>query len=105
MTVFLRSAKVELKGSDVVTISLPAGSPALERMSNATAIRPLADALSEQLGQKLSIEVLPSAAAEPAEGTPRITAETARRDRLEQITAEEPLLAAAVKALDLELLD
>ncbi len=105
MSVFLRSATLTIKGSDVVSIGLPAGSPALERISNRTASRPLAEALSEQLGQKVAVEVLTISGSQQPDSAPRITAETARRDRLEQLSAEEPLLAAAVKALDLELLD
>jgi hypothetical protein len=35
----------------------------------------------------------------------RITAESARRDRLARLMEQEPLLAQAVQAWDLELLD
>jgi hypothetical protein len=38
-------------------------------------------------------------------GGNRITAESARRDRLQRLMEGEPVLAAAVQAWDLELLD
>ncbi|HET7274595.1 MAG TPA: DNA polymerase III subunit gamma/tau [Longimicrobiaceae bacterium] len=105
MTVFLRSAKLELKGDNAVAVALPAGSPALERISTPAAKRSLVDALSKHLGQPISLELVSVAGPADQAGTPRITAETARKDRLERLTAEEPLLAAAVEAWDLELLD
>ncbi|HET7321514.1 MAG TPA: hypothetical protein VFI96_03395, partial [Longimicrobiaceae bacterium] len=77
----------------------------LERMESAAARRPLEEALGKLLHRSVALRF--AAADAPAgEGpAPRITAETARRDRLRRLTDEEPLLAAAVQEWDLELID
>ena len=79
--------------------------PLLERMGSPAARRPLEQALSHRLGRPVHVvfAAVSGGAAEP--GANRITAETARRDRLSRLTREEPLLAAAVQEWDLELID
>jgi DNA polymerase III subunit gamma/tau len=102
----LRAADVALAGGGEVRALVPPGSPLLERMAAPAARRPLEDALGERLGRPVGLAF--SAGDVPA-GTPRggerITAETARRDRLRRLTEEEPLLASVVQEWDLELLD
>ncbi len=46
-----------------------------------------------------------SATEQPAKPTKRLTAEVVQQQRLEEFAASDPLLGAAVRALDLELLD
>jgi DNA polymerase-3 subunit gamma/tau len=41
----------------------------------------------------------------PAKATKRLTAEVVQQQRLDELVAKHPLLDAAVKALDLEMLD
>ena len=87
------------------TVETAPGSPLLERMDSPAARRPLEQALSRRLGRPVRVvfAAVSGGAAEP--GANRITAETARRDRLSRLTREEPLLAAAVQEWDLELID
>jgi DNA polymerase III subunit gamma/tau len=99
----LRPAVVEPAGAGGVRVELPPGSPALERLGGASGARPLEERLSASLGARVSVTVVTGAAV-PLAPT-RITAETARHDRLRRLVEEEPLLAEAVKELDLELLD
>jgi DNA polymerase III subunit gamma/tau len=102
----LRAADVALAGEHEVRALVPPGSPLLERMATPAARRPLEDALRERLGRPVGLAF--SAGDVPAgapRGGERITAETARRDRLRRLTEEEPLLASVVQEWDLELLD
>jgi hypothetical protein len=61
--------------------------------------------MGRRLGRAVSLDFVALDEAGPGGGEMRITAETARRDRLQRLTEEEPLLAAAVQAWDLELVD
>jgi hypothetical protein len=101
----LRPARLSLVGEQAVRISVPPGSPVLERLGKPTARRSLEAAMSGRLGRTISIEFATVDAPDHAAGSGRITAETARRDRLKRLVEEEPLLAAAVQAWDLELID
>jgi DNA polymerase-3 subunit gamma/tau len=105
MGLVLRATEVTLEGEDVVRVETAPGSPLLERMASPAARRPLEQALSQRLGRPVHVvfAAVSGGAAEP--GGNRITAETARRDRLSRLTREEPLLAAAVQEWDLELID
>jgi hypothetical protein len=103
----LRAADVALgAGGNEIRALVPPGSPLLERMAATAVRRPLQDALRERLGRPVGLAF--SAGDLPAgapRGGERITAETARRDRLRRLTEEEPLLASVVQEWDLELLD
>jgi DNA polymerase III subunit gamma/tau len=105
MGFFLRAAELSLPGGDRVGVGLPPGSPAAERLENAAARRLLEEALSTRLGRAVKLALATSSAPAAATGTGRITAETARRDRLRRLAEEEPLLAEAVREWDLELID
>ena len=101
----LRPARVEVRGGGRVRILVPPGSPVLDRLASPAARRPLQDAVARRLGRPIELEFVTSAAAEHPGAGVRITAETARRDRLQRLVEEEPLLATAVQEWDLELID
>ena len=102
----LRPARLALGGNDrVVRVGVPPGSPLLERLGRPSARRSLEDSLGRRLGRPIELTfVAVEGVDQPAAGG-RITAETARRDRLQRLVEEEPLLAAAVQEWDLELID
>lgn len=101
----LRPARVAVGGGGRVRILVPPGSPVLDRLATPAARRPLQDAVSRRLGRSIELEIVASAEVEHPGAGGRITAETARRDRLRRLVEEEPLLAAAVQEWDLELID
>jgi DNA polymerase-3 subunit gamma/tau len=106
MTPFLRPAEVAPGADGAVQVRLPPGSPALERLADIATRRAVAAALGAQLGATVTLDVRAlDAPAGAAAAPPRITAETARRERLKRLTDEEPLLAEAVEEWDLELTD
>jgi len=100
----LRAAQLEAAGR-TVRLTFPPGSPALERLSQPAARHAVEQALARRLGGvvKLDLATGASSAIDPAQG--RFTAESVRRDRLKRMMEGEPLLAAAVQAWDLELVD
>lgn len=100
----LRAAEISLRDGEI-TIGLPLGSPALERMESPGARKALQAALAIRLGRDAVLAFASSGRATSDTSTQRITAETARRDRLKRLVDEDPLLAAAVQEWDLELLD
>ena len=61
--------------------------------------------MGRRLGREIELAIVAVETADQPVGGGRITAETARRDRLQRLVEEEPLLAAAVQEWDLELLD
>jgi hypothetical protein len=104
MAPLLRAAQVSAQGR-TVTLALPPTHPALERLSSAAAKRGIEEALARRLGGAVTLELATGAAAavDPRQG--RITAESAKKARLDRMMEGEPVLAAAVQALDLELVD
>ena len=104
MGVMLRVAELSLAGDAEIALSFPPGSPALERISEPPRRKSIEEALSARVGRSIALRI---AAPRPATDTParRITAESAREERLRRLMAEEPLLGAAVREWDLELLD
>jgi hypothetical protein len=88
-----------------VRLTFPPGSPALERLSQPAAKQAVEQALGRRLAGPVRLEVATGAASaiDPAQG--RFTAESVRRDRLKRMMETEPVLAAAVQAWDLELVD
>jgi DNA polymerase-3 subunit gamma/tau len=106
MSLFLRPARLAVQGSEV-RVELPAGSPVMDRLGSAAARRPLEEAMGRRLGGaevRLAFTIGGAATVEDAGGN-RITAESAKRDRLRRLTEGEPTLAAAVQAWDLELVE
>ncbi|MDB4948026.1 MAG: polymerase subunit gamma and tau [Gemmatimonadetes bacterium] len=86
-----------------VTVEVPPGSMILERDPER---RKVEHVLARRLGRAVSLQFAASAnaAVDPGAGG-RITAESARRDRLRQLSEGEPLLQAAVSEWDLELVE
>jgi len=106
---FLRTMTVAAVDGSEVTLSIPAGSPFLERVQESSVRKKLASALAEQLGvDRLEVAIREDAdrGAGNDEGAPRrITDESAREDRLRRLVEDEPILAEAVKSWDLELIE
>ena len=104
-SLFLKPAKLVLAGPRALRVDLPPNAPVTEQLSTPVAKRALEDALARRLGGPVTLSFGVSDAPAQQAGGSRITAESARRDRLQRLTEGEPVLAAAVQAWDLELLD
>jgi DNA polymerase-3 subunit gamma/tau len=105
MSPLLRAAPIALVGDATVRVEVAPGSPVLDRLATPASRRPLEKALSRRLGQPISLDFRAASVGQESASGARITAESARRDRLKRLTEEEPLLAKAVQEWDLELLD
>ncbi len=99
---FLKAGRVEFPGTWEVLLSLPQG-PGLDRLREPTVLRALTQALGRHVQGDPKISVQELGGAEPAAG--RITEETVRRGRLQELVDKEPTLGEAVQELDLELLE
>jgi DNA polymerase-3 subunit gamma/tau len=106
----LRSVRVSPGDGGTVTIPVPPAMLAIDPVTSPANRRSLEGALGRQLGRRVTVRYVASEApmmsnagggAAPA----RITSESARRDRLQRMMEGEPVLAAAVQAWDLELVD
>jgi DNA polymerase-3 subunit gamma/tau len=87
-------ARVELPSASLIPdVSSPASRRALE------------EALGKRLGRKVAVNYVAGQAPAGGPSVTRITNESARRDRLQRMMEGEPVLAAAVQAWDLELVD
>jgi hypothetical protein len=87
-------ARVELPSASLIPdVSSPASRRALE------------EALGKRLGRKVAVSYVAGQAPAGGPSATRITNESARRDRLQRMMEGEPVLAAAVQAWDLELVD
>lgn len=107
LAVLLRGADVTAGGEPgEIRVGLPDGSPAFERLGEAKRRRPIEDALAEILHRPVTLRVVVTAPAAdvPREGG-RISEQAFKQDTLRRLTAEEPLLAEAVREWDLELLE
>lgn len=103
---FLRAADLGLAdGGATVRVILPANAPVPEPLSDARRRAPLEQALASRLGGPVRIEIVAGETGPVPAADRRITAESARQERLRRMAAEEPLLEAAVREWDLELLD
>jgi len=100
----LRGSEVVLAGAGRIAIELPPGSPVADWIGDARRRRPVEDALSLHIGRPVTLGCAETRA-DPAAPARRISAESALQDRLRRLTSEEPLLDAAVREWDLELLD
>ena len=107
MSVFLKPARLSAgEAPGHVRVELPAGSPVMDRLASAATRRTMEEGLGRRVGSRIRLEfVVADGASAPTPRGPRITAESARRDRLERLMEGEPTLTAAVTAWDLELLD
>ncbi|HEU0015152.1 MAG TPA: hypothetical protein VFQ45_15790, partial [Longimicrobium sp.] len=98
----LKLARLEVSGR---TVTVEAPPVVLGRFEGPGARRTLEAALARELGGPVTLEFRAGAAPAEQPGGHRITAESARRDRLERMMEGEPVLSAAVKAWNLELTD
>jgi hypothetical protein len=94
-----------LSGPATIVLQVAPGSPLLDRLGKRGTRKPLEAALARRLGRPVGLELTPSGGVEHSAAGGRITAETARQERLRRLVEEEPLLAAAVQEWDLELID
>lgn len=90
-------------GADVLEVAVPPG-PGLDRMAEPVVKRGLSDALAAAVGREVEIRVVESDVGRKR-GVERISPETVREDRLQNLLDREPLLERAVQELDLELMD
>ena len=95
-------------GSRRLVVELPDG-PGLERMASPAVQAAVAAGLAPFLGTAPSLEVRKSGAdsdGAPEDSPPvRVTQETVRETRLQELIEREPLLEQAVEVLDLELME
>jgi DNA polymerase-3 subunit gamma/tau len=106
----LRPVRVSPGEGGTVTIPVAPAMLAIDPVTSPVNRRSLEEALGRQLGRRVTVRYVASevpmmqgggGGAAPA----RITSESARRDRLQRMMEGEPVLAAAVQAWDLELVD
>lgn len=105
MALTLRTVRVEEVSGGVVGLALPAG-PALDRLQGEPPVRHgLAKALGDLMGRKIELDIQLDESVAQSGPNGRITQESIREKRLEELTRQEPRLQRAVEELDLELLD
>ncbi len=106
LRVLLRAARVDEADDEEVTLVIPPG-PALDRLtSDPVARRALQRVMSGLLDQRIRLGVRPAGDGEGSTGAPnRLTPETVKRSRLEQLASQEPVLGRAVEEWDLDLLE
>ena len=105
LRMILRSvSRVAAEGGQA-RVELPASSLSIPEVSSPTSRRALEEALGRRMGRRVSVLYVAGQASSGGPAATRITNESARRDRLQRMMEGEPVLAAAVQALDLELVD
>ncbi len=97
-------------GDGTVVVPISANMVGMDPITSPANRRALEEALGRRLGRRVTVKYAategPVPGASGAPGAPaRITSESARRDRLQRMMEGEPVLAAAVQAWDLELVD
>ncbi|HEX2095465.1 MAG TPA: DNA polymerase III subunit gamma/tau [Longimicrobiaceae bacterium] len=105
MKPLLKGIELVVGAQGEIRLPLAPGSPLLERLQTPTGRRPLEEAVARRLGRPVTLQVEAVEPANGGAGGQRITAESARVDRLRRLTEEEPLLGVAVQEWDLELVD
>jgi DNA polymerase-3 subunit gamma/tau len=104
LRMILRSvSRVTAEGGQA-RVELPSAS-LIPDVSSAASRRALEEALGKRLGRKVAVNYVAGQAPAGGPSVTRITNESARRDRLQRMMEGEPVLAAAVQAWDLELVD
>ena len=99
---FLKAASADFSADGKIRLKIPGGA-AMERLSEPATIRALKGALSSSGHDSVEIVL---AEEHPSDlKAPRITQDTVREGRLEELVEKEPALGEAVRELDLELLD
>ena len=105
LRMILRSVSRVTAEAGQARVELPPSSLNIPEVSSPTSRRALEEALGRRLGRKVVVQYVASQALAGGPGATRITNESARRDRLQRMMEGEPVLAAAVQAWDLELVD
>jgi hypothetical protein len=105
LRMILRSVSRVTAEAGQARVELPPSSLNIPEVSSPTSRRTLEEALGRRLGRKVVVQYVASQAPPGGPGATRITNESARRDRLQRMMEGEPVLAAAVQAWDLELVD
>lgn len=103
---FLRVADPRDGGEGRVTVELP--EPAVERLTDSPgARRGLEEALETAWGRPVTLvlEAVGTPGSAEGSGGRRITQDTVREGRLQELVEKEPRLREAVQELDLELLE
>lgn len=103
--VILRTARPTVTGPSGIRLVFARDTAFIERLSDPRSIESLRTALGRRLGREVTVEIGMDDAPEGSGVERRITAESARQERLRGLAAEEPLLSAAVREWDLELMD
>jgi DNA polymerase-3 subunit gamma/tau len=99
---FLRAAGREITPEGEIRLAIPPG-PALERLDNPAVIGSLERALAARGHDSARIVMVEDEGR--TRGPGRITQDTVRKGRLQELVDKEPAFGEAVKELDLELLD
>jgi DNA polymerase-3 subunit gamma/tau len=102
VSVVLKGASVDFSQEGAIKLLVPPG-PGLERLSEPGIVKALKKALTEFMDS--APEILVQGENGVRETSPRITEDTVRKGRLQELVEKEPTLGEAVKELDLELLD
>ena len=106
MGAMLRAARYAPGEGRQVRLEFPPAHPAIERLAHPPTKKAVEDALARHLGGgAVTLAVSVGAPSAVAPGQSRITAESAKQDRLKRLMEGEPVLSAAVQAWDLELVD
>jgi hypothetical protein len=104
LRMILRSvSRVSAEGGQA-RVELPSAS-LIPDVGSPTSKRAVEEALGKRLGRKVAVHYVAGQAPAGGPAGTRITNESARRDRLQRMMEGEPVLAAAVQAWDLELVD
>jgi DNA polymerase-3 subunit gamma/tau len=101
----LRPARVSPGAGGTVVVPLAPSMLTMEPITSPVNRRALEDAVGRRLGRRVTVQYVAADAPAGGPAATRITTESARRDRLERMMEGEPVLAAAVQAWDLELVD
>jgi DNA polymerase-3 subunit gamma/tau len=108
----LRPVRVSPGEGGTIVVPVAPSTLAIDPVTSPANKRTLEEALGRQLGRRVTVKYVANEAPLPASGgggggagPARITNESARRDRLRHMMDGEPVLAAAVQAWDLELVD
>ena len=102
--IFLKAARAEEPAPGTVVLRVPPG-PGLEQLTgDSAAARSLQDAFCRALARPIRLAV-EAESADRVTSQQRLTPEQVRADRLARITREQPVLARAVEAWDLDLID
>ncbi|HYW13176.1 MAG TPA: DNA polymerase III subunit gamma/tau [Longimicrobium sp.] len=106
----LRPVRVSPGEGGTIVVPVAPSTLAIDPVTSPVNRRTLEEALGRQLGRRVTVKYVANEAPLPpssggGSAPARITSESARRDRLRHMMEGEPVLAAAVQAWDLELVD